>query len=46
MLVFVLSIQAQTPTDKRLMGLEAEVNKILKDYKEPGESIAVVEKNK
>lgn len=45
-LVFALSIQAQTPTDKRLMGLEAEVNKILKDYKAPGVSIAVVEKNK
>ncbi len=45
-LVFVLSIQAQTPTDKRLMGLEAEVNKILKDYKAPGVSIAIVEKNK
>lgn len=37
---------AQAPTDKRLAGIEAEVNKILKDYKAPGVTIAVVEKNK
>ena len=45
-LLFVFSIQAQIPTDKRLLDLEAEVNKILKDYKAPGVTIAVVEKNK
>lgn len=45
-LLVIYSIQAQIPTDKRLMGLDVEVNKILKDYKAPGVTIAVVEKNK
>ena len=44
--LFHLLLTAQLPSDKRLAGLDAEVNKILKDYKAPGVTIAVVEKNK
>lgn len=36
---------AQKPTDKRLAGLDTFVARVLKDWKAPGVSIAVVEKN-
>lgn len=37
---------AQKPTDKRLLGLDTLVNKVLKDFHAPGVGIAVVEKDK
>ncbi len=37
---------AQKPTDKRLTGLDTFVARVLKDWKAPGVTIAVVEKNK
>lgn len=37
---------AQKPVDKRLAGLDTFVARVLKDWKAPGVSIAVVEKNK
>ncbi|HNR09123.1 MAG TPA: serine hydrolase [Saprospiraceae bacterium] len=45
-LALTLSGLAQKPTDKRLSGLDTVVARILKDWKAPGVSIAVVEKNK
>ncbi len=39
-------LHAQKPVDKRLAGLDTMVARVLKDYKAPGVSIAVVEKNK
>jgi CubicO group peptidase (beta-lactamase class C family) len=37
---------AQTKVDKRFVGIEAEINKILKDNHAAGVAVAVVEKNK
>jgi CubicO group peptidase (beta-lactamase class C family) len=37
---------AQTKLDKRFVGIEAEINKILKDHHAAGVAVAVVEKNK
>ena len=37
---------AQKPTDKRLAGLDTAVARILKDWKAPGATVAIVEKNK
>ncbi len=46
-LLFSITIlQAQSPTDPRLKGLDTFVNKVLKDWHSAGVSIAVVEKNK
>ena len=39
-------VQAQKPMDRRLAGLDTVVARILKDWKAPGVTIAVVEKNK
>lgn len=44
--IFHIAVLAQIPADKRLTGIDAEIHKILKDYKAPGVTIAVVEKNK
>lgn len=38
--------KATSTTDKRFAGLEAQFEKILKDWKAPGFAVAVVEKNK
>lgn len=48
LLFLVLSLDGftQKPTDKRLAGLDTAVARILKDWKAPGVSIAVVDKNK
>lgn len=45
-LVSFFESQAQKPTDKRLAGLDTAVARILKDWKAPGVTVAVVEKNK
>ena len=45
-LLSVVSVNGQSKTDKRFVGLEAEVNKILKDHHAAGVAVAVVEKNK
>lgn len=42
----VSCLWAQKPLDKRLSGLDTMVARVLKDWKAPGVSIAVVEKNK
>ena len=47
--LFYLSISlvhAQKPTDKRLAGLDTLIARVLKDWKAPGVTVAVVEKNK
>lgn len=51
-LLFIFAISysyllvAQTPTDKRLKGLDTFVTRVLKGFNAPGVSIAVVEKGK
>ncbi len=45
-LLFSLLSNAQSPTDPRLKGLDTFVTRILKDFRAPGVTIAVVEKNK
>ena len=40
------NVSAQTKQDKRFVGIEAEINKILKDNHAAGVAVAVVEKNK
>ena len=40
------NVSAQTKVDKRFVGIEAEINKILKDNHAAGVAVAVVEKNK
>ncbi|MEP7322770.1 MAG: serine hydrolase [Saprospiraceae bacterium] len=45
-LVSFFESQAQKPTDKRLAGLDTAVARILKDWKAPGVTVAVIEKNK
>lgn len=45
-LFFISVIQAQQPTDPRLKGLDTFALRILKEWKAPGVTIAVVEKNK
>ena len=45
-LVFSLNGFTQKPADKRLAGLDTAVVRTLKDWKAPGVSIAVVDKNK
>jgi len=44
--VAVSFLCAQKPLDKRLAGLDTLVARVLKDWKAPGVSIAIVEKNK
>src|SRR5262245_13273178 len=46
LMLLVLSLQAQSPADPRLKGLDTFVHRVLKDWHAPGVSIAVVEKNK
>lgn len=46
LLLYFFNSYAQSITDPRLKGLDTVVQKILKDYKAPGVSIAIVEKNK
>jgi len=46
LLLSVSGLVAQKPTDKRLAGLDTFIARVLKDWKAPGVSIAVVEKNK
>ena len=43
LLIFALEVQAQ---DKRLAGLDTFINRVLKEWKAVGVSVAVVEKNK
>ena len=45
-LISNFSSRAQTKVDKRFVGIEAEINKILKDNHAAGVAVAVVEKNK
>ena len=45
-LISTFSSRAQTKVDKRFVGIEAEINKILKDNHAAGVAVAVVEKNK
>ena len=42
----VVTLTAQNKQDKRFAGIEAEINKILKDNHAAGVAVAVVEKNK
>lgn len=42
---FICLLPAQTPVDQRLNGLDTFVERVLKDWKAPGISIAVVEKD-
>ena len=44
--IFVSPLYAQVKNDKRFSGIEAEINKILKDHHAAGVAVAVVEKNK
>lgn len=44
-LAFPVMVCSQTKPDKRLVGLEAEINKILKDHHAAGVAVAVVEKD-
>lgn len=44
--IFTSTLSAQVKTDKRFAGIEAEINKILKDHHAAGMAVAVVEKNK
>lgn len=46
LLISAFGVRAQKPTDKRLAGLDTMVGRVLKDWKAPGVTIAVVEKNK
>ncbi len=43
---FLLTLKAQSPTDKRLKGLDTFVTRVLTGFNAPGVSIAVVEKGK
>ena len=43
---FLFSLKAQSPTDKRLKGLDTFVTRVLTGFNAPGVSIAVVEKGK
>ena len=45
-LICVSTVSAQVKLDKRFAGIEAEINKILKDNYAAGVAVAVVEKNK
>lgn len=45
-LLFNLGITAQVKTDKRLAGIEKDLNQVLKDFKVAGFSVAVVEGDK
>lgn len=47
-IAFIISIPAkgQKPTDRRLAGLDTFVARVLKEWKAPGVTIAIVEKNK
>ncbi|HRG11293.1 MAG TPA: serine hydrolase, partial [Cyclobacteriaceae bacterium] len=42
----VLMAQKKPAADARLVGLEAELQKVLETWKAPGFAVAVVEKNK
>ena len=44
--IYVSTVSAQVKLDKRFAGIEAEINKILKDNYAAGVAVAVVEKNK
>jgi len=44
--IFASPLYAQVKNDKRFAGIEAEINKILKDHHAAGVAVAVVEKNK
>ena len=44
--IYASTLSAQVKMDKRFAGIEAEINKILKDNYAAGVAIAVVEKNK
>ncbi len=44
--IFTSPLYAQVKNDKRFAGIEAEINKILKDHHAAGVAVAVVEKNK
>ncbi len=46
LLISSVQLFAQTKVDKRFVGIEAEINKILKDNHAAGVAVAVVEKNK
>ena len=46
LLISSVPLFAQTKVDKRFVGIEAEINKILKDNHAAGVAVAVVEKNK
>ena len=46
LLITSFNVIAQTKLDKRFVGIEAEINKILKDHHAAGVAVAVVEKNK
>jgi CubicO group peptidase (beta-lactamase class C family) len=46
LLISSVPLIAQTKLDKRFVGIEAEINKILKDHHAAGVAVAVVEKNK
>ncbi len=46
LLIASFNVIAQTKVDKRFVGIEAEINKILKDHHAAGVAVAVVEKNK
>ena len=46
LLITSFNVSAQTKQDKRFVGIEAEINKILKDNNAAGVAVAVVEKNK
>ena len=43
---FLFSLKAQSPTDRRLKGLDTFVTRVLTGFNAPGVSIAVVEKGK
>lgn len=47
-IAFIISIPAkgQKPTDRRLAGLDTFVARVLKEWKAPGVTIAIVEKTK
>ena len=46
LLITNVLVKAQNKVDKRFVGIEAEINKILKDNHAAGVAVAVVEKNK
>ena len=46
LLIASFNVIAQTKVDKRFVGIEDEINKILKDHHAAGVAVAVVEKNK